>query len=105
VTAEGQELTVQVGKDFTITGTDRGHGGSGEEPLTGTTLEKVTAAVAAEYPDAEIERAETDADGVYEAHIVTADGQELTVQVGKDFTITGTQTDSGHGDRYGDDSD
>jgi hypothetical protein len=54
----------------------------------------VLAAVKAKYPDATVERAETDSEGVYEAHIVNG-GSPLTVQVGKDFTITGT--DEGHG--------
>jgi hypothetical protein len=70
---------------------------SDEHLLTGTTKAKVTAVVKAKYPDATIQRVETDSDGVYEAHIVTAGNQEVIVQVGKDFTITGTQT--GHGPR------
>ena len=122
VTSAGEPLVVQVGKDFGITGTQadgHGHGpggpggaggpgGEGEEPLTGTTAEKVTAAVEAEYPNATIERVETDSEGVYEAHVVTSAGEELTVQVGEDFRITGTQT-GGHGfhgdDRGGDQGD
>ncbi len=52
---------------------------SDEELLTGDTKTRVEEAVLAEYPDATIERLETDSDGVYEAHIVTADGEELTV--------------------------
>ena len=105
-TADGDELIVQVGKDFAVTGTQtgrghhggpdgdggHGHGGRGEEALTGTTLTKVTAAVEAKYPGATIERAETDSDGVYEAHITTADGDKLTVEVGKDFAVTGTES-------------
>ena len=79
-----------------------GQNGHGEEPLTGTTAERVTAAVEAEYPDATIERVETDSEGVYEAHIVTSDGEELVVQVGEDFEITGTQADD-HGGRGGHD--
>jgi ABC-type glycerol-3-phosphate transport system substrate-binding protein len=71
-------------------------GRSGEEPLTGTTAQKVTDAVEAEYPNATIERVETDSEGVYEAHIVTSAGEALVVQVGEDFTITGTQA-GGHG--------
>jgi hypothetical protein len=58
--------------------------------LTGDTATKVTDAVLADYPDATIQRVESDSDGVYEAHIVTADDAELTVAVGKDFAITGT---------------
>ena len=63
-----------------------------EEPLTGDVLAQVEAAVLAEYPDATIERSETDAGGVYESHVVTAGGERLTVLVGEDFTVTGTET-------------
>ncbi len=65
--------------------------GTGEEALTGDTATQVEEAVLAEYPDAEIERLETDADGVYEAHIVTADGEELTVELDEEFAITGSE--------------
>ena len=51
----------------------------------------MTEAVLAEYPDATIERVETDSDGVYEAHIVTTDDERLTVEVDEDFAITGTE--------------
>lgn len=63
-----------------------------EELLTGDTKTQVEAAVLAEYPDATIERTETDSGGVYESHIVTADGERLTVLVGEDFSVTGTET-------------
>ena len=69
------------------------HGGpgAGEEELAGDTAESVEAAVLAEYPDATIERLETDRDGVYEAHITTADGDEVTVELDEDFAVTGTE--------------
>ncbi len=67
-----------------------------EELLTGDTKAQVEEAVLAEYPDATIERTETDSGGVYESHIVTADGDRLTVLVGEDFAVTGTET-GGHG--------
>ena len=75
---------------------DRGHRGgggpgAGEEELTGDTADSVEAAVLEEYPDATIERLETDSDGVYEAHITTADGDEVTVELGEDFAVTGTE--------------
>jgi len=76
-----------------------------EHLLTGDTAAKVRAAATAKYPNATIQRVETDSDGVYEAHIVTADGQELTVQVGKDFTVTGTQTGGPGGHRGDHDGD
>jgi hypothetical protein len=64
---------------------------SDEQLLTGDTATKVTDVVEAKYPDATIQRVETDSDGVYEAHVVTADGEQLIVQVGEDFSITRTQ--------------
>ena len=76
-----------------------------EHLLTGTTAEKVKAAALAKYPKATIQRVETDSDGVYEAHIVTAAGQELIVQVGKDFAVTGTDSRGGHGGDHDGDHD
>ncbi len=66
-----------------------------EKLLTGTTAEKVRAAALAKYPGATIERVETNAGGVYEAHIVTTAGQHLIVEVGSDFAVTGTDTMGG----------
>ena len=70
---------------------------SDEKLLTGDTAAKVTAAALATYPNATIERVETDSDGVYEAHIVTTAGDHVIVQVGADFAVTGTQTGGGGG--------
>jgi hypothetical protein len=70
-----------------------------EKLLTGTTADKVRAAALAKYPGATIQRIESDSDGVYEAHLVTADGQRVTVEVGKDFAVTGEE--AGHGGRGG----
>jgi hypothetical protein len=67
-----------------------------EKLLTGTTASKVRAAALAKYPGATIQRVETDSDGVYEAHLVTAAGQRVTVEVGKTFAVTGEEA-GGHG--------
>ena len=83
------------------TSTHRGH--EGETALTGSTASKVKAAALDKYPGATIDRLETDSDGVYEAHLVTKAGDDIIVQVGKDFAITGTQTGGG-GDHDGDGS-
>jgi hypothetical protein len=64
-----------------------------EAPLTGDVLAQVAAAVEEAYPGALIERAETDDDGVYEAHVTTVDGEELTVELDEAFAITGTEED------------
>lgn len=68
-----------------------------ETLLTGDTATKVTAAALAAYPNATIERVETDSEGVYEAHVVTTAGEHLIVQVGSDFSVTGTQSGPGAG--------
>src|SRR4051794_41746953 len=74
---------------------------AGAQPLTGDTKTKVEAAVLAAYPGATIERSETDNGGVYEAHITTTSGDELTVLVGEDFTVTGTQAGGHVGGHHG----
>jgi hypothetical protein len=80
---------------------DEARCGRGDEtPLEGEVAAKVEAAALAAYPGATIVRVETDSDGVYEAHLVTADGARVTVEVGKDFAITGEESMS-HGGRHG----
>jgi len=75
---------------------------SDETLLTGTTKDKVTAAVKAKYPDATFQRVETDSDGVYEAHVLV-NGKPVTVEVDKSFTVTGTESaPAGGGDHDGD---
>jgi hypothetical protein len=63
----------------------------GETLLTGTVRDKVTAAAKAHEPGATIERVETDAEGVYEAHMLRADGTPIIVQVDKSFAVTAVQ--------------
>ena len=70
---------------------------SGETALEGDVADQVEAAALAEYPGATVLRVETDADGVYEAHLVTADGEHLTVAVDEDFTVTGVEEGGGPG--------
>ena len=77
---------------------------SDEKLLTGDTAAKVTAAAKAKEPTATIERVETDSDGVYEAHMVRADGTHITVQVDASFAVTAVQEGGagGPGGRGGD---
>jgi hypothetical protein len=64
-----------------------------EEELSGDTAASVEAAVAAAYPDATIERVETDAEGsAYEAHITLGNGSKTTIKLDASFAITGTST-------------
>ena len=66
-----------------------GGGGHGETALTGDAKTKVEAAVKAKYPDATIDRTETnnDSSAPYESHVTTKDGTELEVLVSKDFKV------------------
>ncbi len=74
---------------------------SDETLLTGSTAEKVKAAVLAKYPGATFVRVETDSDGVYEAHITKADGTQVAIEVDKSFAVTGEEQ-GGPGGRHGD---
>ncbi len=69
---------------------------SDEQLLTGGTADRVRAAVLAKYPGATIQRVESDSDGVYEAHLVTVEGQRLTAEVDRSFAVTGEEQ-RGHG--------
>jgi hypothetical protein len=92
-------FTASAAEDIGTTGAATSTGQpAGEELLTGDVKSQGEEAVLAEYPGATIERTETDSGGVYESHIVTADGERLTVLVGEDFAVTGTES-GGRGGR------
>jgi hypothetical protein len=92
--------TLSATAEDSASGTMPAANGLGEPPgpvapesgLAGSTKEKVEAAVKAEYPQATIDRTETDATGAYESHITTPAGEHLTVLVNKDFEVTGTES-------------
>lgn len=112
--ADGSQATVKLDASFAITGTEtggpgghgggqggdqgRGHGphaanGITEVELTGDAASSVEAAVTAAYPDATIDRMETDAEGAaYEAHITNADGSRSTVKLDASFAVTSTES-------------
>jgi hypothetical protein len=91
-------FTASAAEDTPATGSDSSVSQSAEELLTGDVKTQVEEAVLAEYPGATIARTETDSGGIYESHIVTPDGERLTVLVGADFTVTGTEA-GGRGGR------
>jgi hypothetical protein len=67
-----------------------------EQLLTGTDADKARAAALAKYPGATIQRVETDSDGVYEAHLITADGKRVTAEMDKNFAVTGEEAGGPH---------
>jgi hypothetical protein len=109
-TADGTLKVVLVNSSFEATavqadngpgrGGRRGHGGpgAGETALTGTTKDKVEAAVLAKYSGATIIRTETNngSDAPYESHITTKDGKQLEVLVSKDFEVIGANEQPAH---------
>jgi uncharacterized membrane protein YkoI len=72
---------------------DRGPG-RGETALTGETAEKVEAAAVARVAGTVL-RVETDAGGVYEAHIRKSDGTIVEVKVNRAFEVTAVEADRG----------
>jgi hypothetical protein len=72
-----------------------------EQALTRDTAAKVKAAALAKVPGATVLRVETDAGGVYEAHVRQADGTEAEVHVDKDDNVTSVDTRPAGGGRGG----
>jgi uncharacterized membrane protein YkoI len=72
------------------------HQRAGETLLTGNTEAQVRKAALARVSGGTIERVETDADGnaAYEAHMMTSDGNRVTVYVNKSFDVVSVE--SGH---------
>ena len=74
-----------------------GHG-PGETLVTGSDLDKATAAATAAVPGSTVIRVETDSGGAaYEAHLKKADGTTATVKFDASFNVTATQDGFGTG--------
>ncbi len=72
--------------------------GPGEQLLTGSTATKVRDSALKAVPGATVIRVETDSDGAaYEAHLQKADGSYVTVELDKQFNVTGTVDGFGPG--------
>ena len=69
-----------------------GHQRSDETVLTGDALARVTAAAKAKVPGGTVVRVETDADGhaTYEAHMLDASGNPITVYVNSSYDVVST---------------
>ncbi len=116
-TADGTRAEVVEDASFKVLSTkaDTGRGGRGghhdggggnpnEKALTGTDLEKATAAAKAAVRGGTIDRASTEdpAEGTksaYEVHVEKADGSHVTVLLGSSFDLAKTVTDQGRGHR------
>ncbi len=115
--SDGTEVEVKMDKDFKVTsveehtgrgghrGGHRGGPGMGETPLTGDDAAKATAAAEAAVSAGTVIRVETDADGVYEAHVRKSDGTEVEVKMDKDFKVTAVEEFQGRGPGHDDADD
>jgi uncharacterized membrane protein YkoI len=96
--AAGNRTAAQTAQPGGYGGWHHGPGGRGpgrgETALTGETAEKVKAAALARV-DGTVLRVETDAGGVYEAHIRKADGTFVEVKVNRAFEVTAVETHRG----------
>lgn len=95
--ADGTEVIVLIDDSFAVTSVvdmpAHGPGGMGgprsdEEPLTGAKGAKVKEAAEEAVPNGTVIRVETDADGVYEAHVLKPNGTMVVVHVNKSFRVT-----------------
>jgi len=73
--------------------------GPGETLLTGSDLQKATAAATAAVPGATVIRAETDSSGAspYEVHMKKSDGSYVTVELSSSFEVITTVSGFGAG--------
>ncbi len=73
--------------------------GPNETLLTGSDLEKATAAANTAVPSATIIRAETNSSGAspYEVHMKKSDGSEVTVELDSNFGVIATVSGFGGG--------
>lgn len=73
-----------------------------ETLLTGDDASKATAAALKAVPGGTVQRVETDAEGdAYEAHMLDASGNPVTVKFDKDFNVTKTETGGPGGPGHG----
>jgi uncharacterized membrane protein YkoI len=76
-------------------------GGDGEQPLTGSTLERATAAALAHTGGGTVTETEVGDDGAaYEVEVRLANGRQVEVSLNESFDVVGTEgDDDGPNDR------
>jgi hypothetical protein len=82
-------------------------GGGDEQPLTGTNLEKATAAALAHTAGGTVTETETGDDGAaYSVEVRLANGSQVEVNLDESFQVIGEEADDdGAGDEEGSDDD
>jgi hypothetical protein len=80
--------------------------GGDEQPLTGSTLEKATAAALAHTGGGTVVETETGDDGAaYSVEVQLADGRQVEVNLNADFEVVGSEADDDSGESDDADTD
>jgi uncharacterized membrane protein YkoI len=80
--------------------------GEREVPITGTELERASAAALEHVGQGKVTETEIgDEESYYEVEVTLDDGTQLDVQLDKGFAVVGTESDGVGGDDLGDDGD
>jgi uncharacterized membrane protein YkoI len=66
-----------------------------ERPITGTELERASAAALADTPGRVTGTEAGDEEGAYEVEVTTEDGSQVDVHLDRDFNVIGTEGDDG----------
>ena len=81
-----------------------GGGHDSEGPITGSELDRASAAALAETGEGRVTETEVgDEDSFYEVEVTLDDGSQVDVQLDRDFQVVGSSTD--HEDEAGDGGD
>ena len=74
-------------------------GDDDERPITGTALERAKAAALEHTGEGTVTETETDdEESFYEVEVTLEDGSETDVQLNRDFSVVGDESDAGDGD-------
>jgi uncharacterized membrane protein YkoI len=75
----------------------------GEQPITGSALDKAEAAALAETGDGTVTETETgDEESLYEVEVTLDDGSQVDVQLDRNFDVVGSEADDEGEDESGD---
>jgi uncharacterized membrane protein YkoI len=83
-----------------------GGGDDNEAPITGSALEKASEVALAETGGGTVTETETgDEESYYEVEVTLDNGDQVDVQVNRDFEVVGSETDSADEEESGADDD
>ncbi len=81
-----------------------GGGDDNEEPISGSALERASAAALAETGEGSVTETEVgDEESYYEVEVALPGGEQVDVQLDRDFNVVGSETDGANEDESGSD--